>query len=68
MQPETVVAVYDRRTEFRLGERTPLLGKGGWMRPVRKWCEASLTGADGVVRYTDRLSVVERTTPAAPQR
>jgi len=36
--------------------RTPLLGKEGWLRPLRKCCEASLAGADGVVGSSHRLS------------
>src|SRR5207249_3810772 len=48
--------------------RIPLLGKEGWLRPLRKCREASLAGADGVVGSSHRLSDVERTTPAAPQR
>src|SRR5439155_19911835 len=44
----------------------PSLAKEGWLRPLRKSREASLAGADGVVRSSHRLSEVERTTPAAP--
>src|SRR5438046_1063125 len=44
----------------------PSLAKEGWLRPLRKSGEASLAGADGVVRSSHRLSEVERTTPAAP--
>src|SRR5206468_11794588 len=40
---------------------TPLLGKEGWLRPLRKCCEASLAGADGVVGSAHQLSEVERT-------
>src|SRR5439155_14286217 len=43
----------------------PSLAKEGWLRPLRKSREASLAGADGVVRSSHRLSEVERTTPAA---
>jgi len=32
------------------GAKVPSLVKEGWMRPLRKWREASLAGADGVVR------------------
>src|SRR5437762_9583019 len=48
------------------GRRIPLLGKGGVAAPSIKCCEATLAGADGVVRSTIRLSAAERTTPAAP--
>src|SRR6266852_2360949 len=41
----------------------PSLAKEGWLRPLRKSGEASLVGADGVVRSSHRLSEVERTTP-----
>src|SRR6266566_8186051 len=41
----------------------PSLAKEGWLRPLRKSGEASLAGADGVVRSTHRLSEVDRTTP-----
>src|SRR5437870_5192664 len=44
----------------------PSLAKEGWLLPVRKSREASLAGADGVVRSSHRLSEVERTTPTAP--
>src|SRR5438093_4883831 len=44
----------------------PSLAKEGWLRPLRKSGEASLAGADGVVRSTHRLLEVERTTPSAP--
>src|ERR671937_894430 len=37
--------------KFR-SRRTPLLGKEGWLRPLIKCREASLTGADGVVGST----------------
>jgi hypothetical protein len=40
----------------------------GWLRLVRRWCQVSLSGADGVVRLSHRLSVVERTTPSAPSK
>src|SRR5881396_3490854 len=43
----------------------PSLAKEGWLRPLRKSGEASLAGADGVVRSSHRLSEVERTTPSA---
>src|SRR6266545_1841413 len=43
-------------------------GKEGWLRPLRKCREASLAGADGVVRSSHRLSEVEPTTPAAPPK
>src|SRR5947199_4894637 len=46
----------------------PSLDKEGWLRPLRKWREASLAGADGVVGSSHRLSEVERTTPAAPPK
>ena len=46
----------------------PSLAKEGWLRPLRKSREASLAGADGVVRSNHRLSEVERTTPAAPPK
>src|SRR5881396_2677041 len=46
----------------------PSLAKEGWLRPLRKWREASLAGADGVVGSSHRLSEVERTTPAAPSK
>ena len=41
----------------------PSLDKEGWLRPLRKWREASVAGADGVVGSSHRLSEVERTTP-----
>src|SRR6266705_3914000 len=41
----------------------PSLDKEGWLRPLRKWREASLAGTDGVVGSSHRLSEVERTTP-----
>src|SRR6266566_4561554 len=41
----------------------PSLAKEGWLRPLRKSREASLAGADGVVRSSHRLSEVERTIP-----
>ena len=34
-------------------KRIPSLGKEGWLRPLRKYREATLTGADGVVRSRD---------------
>src|SRR2546428_11257853 len=43
----------------------PSLAKEGWLRPLRKSGEASLAGADGVVRSSHPLSEVERTTPSA---
>src|SRR5262249_21744865 len=46
--------------------QSPLLGKEGWMRPLIKLREASLAGADGVVRSSHRVSVAEPTTPPAP--
>src|SRR5881296_635289 len=46
----------------------PSLDKEGWLRPLRECREASLAGADGVVGSSHRLSVVERTTPAAPSK
>src|SRR5439155_23832721 len=45
----------------RRESRIPLLGKGGWLRPLKKCGEASLAGADGVVGSNHRLSEVERT-------
>src|SRR5437867_12083200 len=47
--------------DSREGE-LPSLAKEGWLRPLRKSGEASLAGADGVVRSSHRLSEVERTT------
>ena len=41
----------------------PSLDMEGWLRPLRKWREASLAGTDGVVGSSRRLSEVERTTP-----
>src|SRR5438128_6697012 len=38
------------------------------LRPLTKWRAASLAGAGGVVGSSHRLSVVERTTPAAPSK
>src|SRR5438874_9727406 len=46
----------------------PSLDMEGWLRPLRKWREASLAGTDGVVGSSHRLSEVERTTPAAPPK
>src|SRR5213082_1536498 len=48
--------------------KLPSLAKEGWLRPSTKCREASLAGADGVVGSIHRLSVVERTTPAAPKK
>src|SRR5216117_1424126 len=50
----------------RIRMELPPVAKEGWLRPLRKSGEASLAGADGVVRSSHRLSEVERTTPAAP--
>src|SRR5262245_57070102 len=48
--------------------RTPLLGEGGVDAPTKKMREASLSGADGVVRSSHRSSVVEPTAPSAPSK
>src|SRR5919204_2434254 len=56
------------RVSITVERRTPLLGKEGWLRPLKKCREASLAGADGVVGSSHRLSEVERTTPAAPSK
>ena len=48
--------------------KLPSLAKEGWLRPSTRCREASLVGADGVVGLSHRLSVVERTTPAAPSK
>src|SRR5262249_52398805 len=37
---------------IRKGFHSPLLFKEGWLRPVRKCCEATSLGADGVVGLT----------------
>jgi len=39
----------------KLRRRSPLLGKGGVAAPSAKYREATLAGADGVVRSTDSL-------------
>src|SRR2546428_13576215 len=49
-----------------LEQKLPSLAKEGWLRPLRKSGEASLAGADGVVRSSHQLLEVERTTPSAP--
>src|SRR5213594_2494067 len=59
---------FDSGIENWRKRRIPLLGKEGWLRPLRKCREASLAGADGVVGSSHRLSEVERTTPAAPPK
>src|SRR5438876_6877914 len=53
-----------RRSRNRI--ELPSLAKEGCLRPSRKFGAASIAGADGVVGSSHRLSVVERTTPAAP--
>ncbi|MBI4474012.1 MAG: PD40 domain-containing protein [Acidobacteria bacterium] len=45
----------------------PLLSQEGWLRPFRKCCEATETGADGVVPLPERISpkrLGSGTTPA----
>src|SRR6266705_4594994 len=46
-----------------LEQKLPSLANEGWLRPLRKSGEASLAGADGVVRSSHQLLEVERTTP-----
>src|SRR6266849_5961640 len=58
----------DTKTQRRSRAKLPSLAKEEWLRPSRKSREASLAGADGVVGSRHRLSVVERTTPAAPSK
>src|SRR6184192_3644304 len=48
--------------------KLPSLAKEGWLRPSTKCRAASSAGADGVVGSSHRLSVVDRTTPAAPSK
>ena len=45
----------------------PLLCEERWPRH-QKYCEASLDGADGVVRAAKPYSFLELTTPSAPLR
>src|SRR3989475_992711 len=45
---------------------SPLLGKGGVAAPSKRCCEATLAGADGVVRSREIVLEFERTTPSAP--
>src|SRR5437016_12206346 len=42
--------------------------KEGWLRPLSKCCEATSTGADGVVRSRAIVLEFERTTRSAPFR
>src|SRR6266568_8879375 len=51
-----------------LEQKLPSLANEGWLRPLRKSGEASLAGADGVVRSSHQLLEVERTTPSAPSK
>src|SRR5206468_10885178 len=57
-----------RRWALRItgGKGTPLLGKEGWLRPLRKCREASLAGADGVVGSATDDRKLNRPPPAAP--
>src|SRR5438093_5625135 len=49
--------------------RTPLLGKEGWLRPLKKCREASLAGADGwSVQATDYRKLNEPFFLASPYR
>src|SRR2546427_9606078 len=45
---------------------SPLLGKGGVAAPSKRCCEATKSGADGVVRSREIVLEFERTTPSAP--
>jgi hypothetical protein len=52
-----------RDIETHLCFENPLLSKEGWLRPVRKCREATIAGADGVVRRAP--AGIRPTTPAA---
>ena len=41
-------------------------GKEGWLHPLRKYREATIAGAEGVVRSKEIVLEFERTTPSAP--
>ena len=45
-QPATIV---EPNQAEKIRDWIPLLSKEGWLRPLRKCCEATLSGADGVV-------------------
>ncbi len=57
-------------THFVIVERglkpSPLLGKGGVAAPSKRCCEATESGADGVVGSKKIVLESERTTPSAP--
>src|SRR5207249_2563567 len=52
--------------KLRAEANSPPWDKEGWLRPLRKYREATLSGVDGVVRSREIVLELERTTPSAP--